>query len=431
MKRTRILGILILLPLMLIQAQEKVTLTQLQANWAKYENQMVEIITPLVVCGNYYDSLILAPERLYCPEERAVGLADGDSTAYWQIRSDNRAVSICVHCRNAYYDVCTGDCVQRLKARVTSPRHLLTGKAPKVHYVRKPRVRAHGKGELRVVGANIENYFADLGGYASKKTTPEQLEMKTRKLVKAFRQMDGDIYALCEMQQGNHAPEMLLAALNRSSNRFAYVETGWPNKDHIGGCFIYRKDRVQPFGEWISAYSDTASHYYPRMIAQGFEQLDSKGHPTGKRLIVSVNHFKSKSTRRKRYDTNVKRMENTDSLLAMLPQAVTLYGDSDILLLGDYNCYTQEQPIQTIVRAGYADMLQVFCPDDYSYSYHSEIGYLDRCFVSPSMRPQIVNVMPWHVNADWYYSHAAYKMRDKSCHRYADHDPIIVDLKLK
>ena len=414
-----------------LMATERLSLNELQANWDKYQNQMVEITTPLVVCGNYYDSLILAPERLYCPEERAVGLADGDSTAYRQIRRYNRDISICVHCRNAYYNVRTGDRVRGLKARVTAPRQLLTGKSLKVKSVRKPHLKPCGKDEMRIVGANIENYFADLGGYASKKTTPEQLKMKTRKLVKAFRQMDGDIYALCEMQQGNHAPELLLAALNRSSKRYAYVETGWENKDHIGGCFIYRIDRVKPYGEWISAYRDTASHYYPRMIAQGFEELDKKGQPTGKKMVISLNHFKSKSTRRRQYDTNKKRMENTDTLLATLPKAVTLYGDSDILLLGDYNCYTQEQPIQTIVRAGYEDLLQVYCPDDYSYSYHSEIGYLDRCFATPSMSSQVVNVTPWHVNADWYYSHGAYKLRDKSCHRYADHDPIIVDVKLR
>ena len=421
--------LLVWLPLALM-ATERLSLNELQANWDKYQNQMVEITTPLVVCGNYYDSLILAPERLYCPEEKAVGLADGDSTAYRQIRRYNRDISICVHCRNAYYDVRTGDRVRGLKARVTAPRQLLTGKSLKVKSVRKPHLKPCGKDEMRIVGANIENYFADLGGYASKKTTPEQLQMKTRKLVKAFRQMDGDIYALCEMQQGNHAPELLLAALNRSSKRYAYVETGWENKDHIGGCFIYRIDRVKPYGEWISAYSDTASHYYPRMIAQGFEELDKNRQPTGRKMVVSLNHFKSKSTRRRQYDTNRKRMENTDTLLAMLPKAVTLYGDSDILLLGDYNCYTQEQPIQTIVRAGSEDLLQVYCPDDYSYSYHSEIGYLDRCFATPSMSSQVVNVTPWHVNADWYYSHGAYKLRDKSCHRYADHDPIIVDVKL-
>ena len=115
----------------------------------------------------------------------------------------------------------------------------------------------------------------------------------------------------------------------------------------------------------------------------------------------------------------------------MLPNAITYFEDEDILLLGDYNCYTQEQPIQTLVRAGYGDMLQVYCPNDYSYSFKGEIGYLDRCFANPNMAAQVVRVTPWHVNADWYYQHAAYKTKDKSYHRYSDHDPIIVDLKLK
>ena len=124
-------------------------------------------------------------------------------------------------------------------------------------------------------------------------------------------------------------------------------------------------------------------------------------------------------------------MDNTDSLLLMLPVAVERFDDPDVLLLGDYNCYTQEQPIQTIVRAGYEDQLMRFCPDDYSYVFKGEMGYLDRCFANPSMAAQIVRVRPWHVNADWYYSHGAFKMKDKSMHRYADHEPIIVDIKLR
>ena len=176
----------------------------------------------------------------------------------------------------------------------------------------------------------------------------------------------------------------------------------------------------------MSAYRDSASHYYGRMFAVGFEEKKS-----GERLIVSVNHFKSKRPGRNQYDTNARRMQNTDSLLAMLPRAKETFGDEDVLLLGDYNCYTQEQPIQTIVRAGYQELLPMGGEGDYSYSFRSEVGYLDRCFGSPSMARQVVKVRPWHVNCDWNYSHGAYKMKDKSAHRYADHEPIIVDIKLK
>ena len=81
---------------------ERVSLEQLQSDWNKYTNQTVEITTPLVVCGSFYDSLVLAPERLFCPEERAIGLADGDSTMYYQLAAHNRKNSICVHLRNSY-----------------------------------------------------------------------------------------------------------------------------------------------------------------------------------------------------------------------------------------------------------------------------------------------------------------------------------------
>ena len=415
----------------LVSAAEKVTLETLQADWNKYNNQVVTLTTPLVVCGNFYDSLILAPQRLYCPEEFAVGLADRDSTLYYQIIEQNKQNSICVHCRNAYYDVRTGDIIKNITARVTSERHLLTGKSLRTKHTKQAPLPKKNKNHLRVVGTNIENYFADLGGYATRKTTPAQQQVKTQKVVKALHKMDADIFAICEMQQGDKAPLMLLAELNKKGNQYDYVNLGLPNQDQISGAFIYNKERVRPYAEWLSAYSAVTSHYHTRLIAQGFELLDKNGQPTGKKLIVNVNHFKSKRAGRQAYSTHMRRLANTDSLLIMLPKAVERFEDSDILLLGDYNCYTQETPIQKIVRAGYADMLQAFCAQDYSYNYKGLVGYLDRCFASPSMAEQIVRVMPWHVNTDWYYSHGAYKMRDKSLHRYADHDPIIVDIKLK
>lgn len=423
--------LLIALYTLSVSAVERVSLEQLQADWSRYTNQMVQLTTPLVVCGSFYDSLILAPERLYCPEEKAIGLADGDSTDYRRIVASNRANSICVHCRNDYYKVRTGDRVRGFKARVTSERHLLTGSGVKTSHSRVAPLKKAEKGAIRVVGANVENLFADLGGYATRRTKPEQNALKVRKVAKGLKAMKADLYALCEVQVGDKAPKMLLEALNKGCAKYAYVSMPMDNIDRIGGCFIYRVDRVQPYEAPLSAYADTSSHYHARMFAQGFVRIDKKGQSTGERFVVSLNHLKSKRPGRGNYDTHLKRMSNVDSLLAMLPKATALYGDSDILLLGDYNCYTQELPIQSIVRAGYPDQLMRFCPDDYSYVFKGEMGYLDRCFASPSMAVQVVHVQPWHVNADWYYQHSAFRLKDKSLHRYADHEPIIVDIKLK
>ena len=415
-----------LLSTLSVHAVERVSLEQLKADWSKYTNQVVELTTPLVVCGSFYDSLVLAPERLFCPEERAVGLADGDSTLYYALVAQNKDASIVVNCRNNYYNVRCGDKVKGFKARVTKARHFVTGQPIKTTHMPQDQLPKPKKGELRVVGANIENYFADLGGYATKRTTPAQQAMKTQKLVKALRGMHADIIACCEMQVGDKAPYMLLEALNKGGNKYAFVSMPLDNMDRIGGCFIYNTERVRTYAKPLSAYMDTASHYYGRMFAVGFEEIAS-----GERLIIGVNHFKSKRPGRGNYDTHLKRMQNADSLLVMLPQAMEIFGDADVLLLGDYNCYTQEGPIQAIVRAGYAEMLPLGESGDYSYCFKGEAGYLDRCFANPTMAQQIVRVRPWHINADWYYSHGAYKLKDKTMHRYSDHDPIIVDINLK
>jgi len=414
-----------LLSTLSVFAVERVSLEQLKADWSKYANQTVVLTTPLVVCGSFYDSLVLAPERLFCPEERAVGLADGDSTMYYQLVAQNLDASIVVNCRNNYYNVRCGDRVKNNQARVTKARHLVTGQPIKTRHMPQDKLPKPKKGELRIVGANIENYFAELGGYATKRTTPAQQAMKTHKLVQALRAMNADIYALCEMQVGDKAPTMLLEALNKGGKKYAFVSMPLENMDRIGGCFIYNTERVRTYAQPLSAYKDTTSHYYGRMFAVGFEEL-----ATQERLIVGINHFKSKRPGRGNYDTHLKRMQNADSLLALLPQAIEQFGDADVLLLGDYNCYTQEGPIQAIVRAGYADMLPLGEANDYSYSFKGEAGYLDRCFANPTMANQIVRVRPWHINADWYYSHGAYKLKDKTKHRYSDHDPIIVDLIL-
>lgn len=414
-----------------VSAVERVSLGQLQANWTQYINHDVKITDPLVVCGSFYDSLILAPQRLFCPEEQAVGLADGDSMVYWQLSAQNAAARIIVHCRNRYYDVRTGDIVRGLQARVTSPQHLLTGKTIATKHMPLDKLPKPQRDAIRVVGANIENYFADLGGYAHRKTTPSQQALQTQKLVKGLRAMHADIIACCEMQVGDKAPQMLLKELNTKGPKYAYVSFGLTDKDRIGGAFIYNTERVRPYGEWMTAYKDTSSHYCARIALLGFETVPQKDTDLSQQFIISLSHFKSKRPGRGAYDTNVKRLENADSLLAILPEAVAYYDDPDVLLLGDYNCYTQEQPIQKIVRAGYADLLPHGTANDYSYNYKGESGYLDRCFANPSMAAQVVRVCPWHINTDWYYQHGAYKMKDKSYHRYADHDPIIVDLKLK
>lgn len=427
MKR-KVIVIAALFCCMTLSAVEKVQFPASFANgWDAYIGKMVQITTPLYVCGNYYDSLILSPDRLYVPEERAYGLADGDSTQYWAIKDANRANSLRLSCKITNYKVRTGAVLKNLTARVVAPGRLVTGNAPKFLNNKPEAMPKMPKKGLLICAANIQNYFYDLGGYAHPKTTKAQQRLQTEKICKAFKQIDADIYALCEIQKGDSAAQMLVDAMNAQAKKevYAYVSQGWSNGDTLSCGYVYRADRVRPYGDLQYAYQDKSNHYHYRLVACGFEEVAS-----GERFVLNINHLRSK--RGTSEESNTKRMANVDSLLVMLDKIdkEQVFGDSDVLLVGDYNCYAQEQPIQRIVRAGYEDLVVRDDSDGYSYVYHSEAGYLDRVFASPSMAEQVKKVAVYHLNTDYFYSRGYKRGLDDTMFRYADHDPILISVEL-
>jgi predicted extracellular nuclease len=395
--------------------------------WEPYIGQTIEFTHPLYVCGNYYDSLILSPERLYVPEEHAVGLDHGDSTIYWKIKQDNRSKMLKLSCKITNYQVRTGCTIKKLTAKVVAPGKLVTGATPKFTNNKPEPKPKMPKGGLLICATNIQNYFFDLGGYAQRKTTIKQQSMQTLKISKALIHINADIYAICEIQRGDSAPQMLVNALNQLAKKeiYSYVSDNWDNQDMISCGYIYRKDKVRPYGEMLHAYADTASHYHYRLIALGWEEIAS-----GEKFVLNINHLRSK--RGTGAESNDKRMANVDSLMVMLNkiQEQQVFQDEDILLVGDYNSYTYEQPLQTIIQAGYEDVLMHYAPNGYSYVYYSEAGYLDRVFASPTMRSQVTQIQPYHLNADYFYSRGFKRGLDATFFRYADHDPILIHVKL-
>lgn len=433
-----------------VAAITRVSVEQLNAgDWERLRGQQVEITTPLYVCGVYYDSLVLAPERLYVPEERAVGLSSGDSTELWRLRAYNRQQRICLQAKFNYYDLTTGSVVRGLRAYVNGERRLVSGQTP---HFRQPKAlyqlpRKTSDYDLTICSANIQNFFYHLGGYASNRYTRGQYELQRLKIAKALVTMNADLYTLCELEKGDAAPTALVEKMNEltRSNRYAYVCLGGWDCDTISVGFIYRKDRVEPYGEPRFAYQNPYDIYAFRFVVQEWQTTD-----TYERFIVSLNHLRSK--RGDPAEANAKRMRNVDSLMACVEalRHDELYGEERVLVVGDFNSYTYEQPIQTLVEAGYKDMLPM---GGYSYCYDAEIGYLDRVFASDSMAVSITEVTPIHWNADFSYSlgfKSKYNYKNRMIptespddimrclsaqakrnllYRYADHDPILIYIK--
>ncbi len=72
-----------------------------------------------------------------------------------------------------------------------------------------------------------------------------------------------------------------------------------------------------------------------------------------------------------------------------------------MLLVGDYNSYAMERPVQTLETAGYKNLIRDrIGADAYSYVFDGQWGYLDYAFGSASVQPQVAGVHEWHINSD-------------------------------
>ncbi len=443
-----LLYLILLLAVGTLSAQTKVTLEQLQQNWSRYQGQRVTITTPLIVCGKYYDSLIVSSERLFVPEERAVGLGQGDSTTYWYWRHYNDSLRIKLQCRTGF-NLNLGATVKNLTAQVMGPRSLQTGAQPRFkNYkpsknVKLAKPAKPAKPALTICAANIQNYFVHVGGYATKRNTPGQHQWQCEKTAAALTRINADIYALCELEQGSSAPAELCARMNSlcRKDKYTYVVTDTMDRDTISVGFIYNKARVRPHEDLIFVYNENLNNIYAhRFMIQSFEDIS-----TGQSFYMSLNHPRSK--RGDPAEANAKRVASITRVLAALD---TL--DAPIILVGDYNAYGQEQSLQMLVNAGYKDMVMAMDSLNYSYSYNGECGYLDRVFANEPMQGYITSIQPIHWNTDYYYSAAYWNKynyknnippKDKQeniwkcvssqakknlLFRYSDHDPLLIML---
>lgn len=452
MFKRKLVYLILLLGVEVVSAQSKVTLEQLQQDWSRYQGQRVTITTPLIVCGKFYDSIIVASERLYVPEERAVGLGDGDSTSYRYWRHYNDSMRIKLQCKSSF-NLNLGSTVENLTAQVMGPRHLQTGAQPKfknykpskqVKLAKQPAGRA--KPDLTICAANIQNYFVHVGGYATKRNTPAQHQWQCEKTAAALTRIGADIYALCELEQGSSAPAELVARMNELSrkDRYAFVVTDTIDRDTISVGYIYNKERVRPKGDLIFAYENKNNIYAHRFMIQAFEYI-----PTEQSFYISLNHPRSK--RGTPQEANAKRIGNISHILTAI-DSLHLSSSTPLLLLGDYNSYGQEEPLQMLVKAGYKDMVMAMDSLNYSYSYNAECGYLDRAFANEPMQQYITSIHPIHWNTDYYYS-ASYwskynyknnipptqkqpniwkcvtpQAKKNLIFRYSDHDPLLISI---
>ncbi|WP_205695580.1 ExeM/NucH family extracellular endonuclease [Conexibacter sp. SYSU D00693] len=294
-------------------------------------------------------------------------------------------------------------------------------------------------GDVKVGDANVLNYFTTLGRRGAR--TPEELVRQRQKAVKALNGLDADVLALQEVESnGGQALDDLVAALNADAGPGTWasvpVPASFSGTDEITVALIYKPGRVQRVGASV-ALADPVFNPGRQPIAQTFAS-------GGERFTVVANHLKSKGcdgatgADTDQGDgqscfnaTRIRQAQRTQEWVRELQRSTD---DEDVLLLGDFNAYGREDPLDVLRANGLEDQLERFLDegDRWSYVFDGGQGALDHAFVTAAVRDQVTGAAVWHINAPESDALAYYGVPDHfrpDAHRASDHDPAVLGLR--
>ncbi|MCV2356723.1 ExeM/NucH family extracellular endonuclease [Paucibacter sp. B2R-40] len=318
-------------------------------------------------------------------------------------------------------------------------------------------------GNVRIASANVLNYFTtftngqtaagqtgqgcSLGGVSSAANCrgADNLNEFTRqraKIVASLSTLNADVVGLMEIQNnGNVALLNLVDGLNAVLGAGTYAAAPLPadtGDDAIRVAMIYKPTKLKLVGTTLS--DNNAINNRPT-YAQGFQAAN------GERFAVVVNHLKSKScSGAAGVDAdqgdlqgcfNAHRIQQATQLRSFVGQVQAAAGTQDVILLGDFNAYAQEDPVHELTSSGaIVDLVGQFDAADYSYVFDGFAGRLDHGFGTATIAPKVSYATSWHINADeptvldyntefnpaGYYAPTAFKS--------SDHDPMVLGLNL-
>ncbi|WP_457442936.1 ExeM/NucH family extracellular endonuclease [Roseateles sp. P5_E4] len=310
-------------------------------------------------------------------------------------------------------------------------------------------------GNVRVASSNVLNFFTTFtnggavpGGGACPSAgcrgadNQAEFDRQRTKILAALSGLNADVVGLMEIQNsGNFAVQNLVDGLNAMMGVNTYAAVPLPpstGTDAIRVAMIYKPAKLGLMGASMS--DDNAINNRPT-FAQGFVA------PNGEKFAVVVNHLKSKGScgTGANGDTgdlqgcwNLQRKQQAQRLLDWLPTVTATAGTDRVIMLGDFNSYAKEDPIDLLTSAGIVDLVSLFDPADYSYVFDASAGRLDHGLGTAAIAAKVTGATSWHINADepeWI----DYNTEDKAAgndwyqpnqFRASDHDPMLIGLDL-
>ncbi|WP_236834087.1 ExeM/NucH family extracellular endonuclease [Blastococcus sp. KM273129] len=308
-------------------------------------------------------------------------------------------------------------------------------------------------GDVRLAAFNVLNYFLTFGEPGRGARDPEQLEKQAGKIVPAIEALGAEVVTLMEIEDSDATgltpgdADTALADLVRRLNAAAgydkwdYVplpdELYAVDRDVIRNGIIYQGDVVLPVGEPAGLVDEDVWDNAREPLAQTFVK-------DGDAFTVVANHFKSKSPGEPTGDNvdsgdgqgawNGDRVRQAASLAQFAERLRAESADEDVVLMGDFNAYSEEDPIVLLEGEGYVDLGQQFDPGRYSYVFDDQSGSLDHALATAELAAKVTGVAHWNINAVesfayQYYGDPALYAADP--YRSSDHDPVVVGVDLE
>ena len=308
-------------------------------------------------------------------------------------------------------------------------------------------------GDVQVGAFNVLNYFLTLeedGGRGA--TSDAEFEEQAGKIVPAIEALGADVVTLMEIEDtdstgfspgdADQALAELVGRLNTAAGYDKWSHVPLPeelyavDRDVIRSAIIYQNDVVQRVGNPVGLVDEAVWFNAREPQAQTFVK-------DGDAFTVVANHFKSKGSGAGADNvdagdgqgpSNGDRKRQAASLATFSEQLRVSSGDEDVILMGDFNAYTQEDPIEILRGAGFADLGSIFDATRYSYVFDDMSGSLDHALATSALTEKVTGFAHWNINsvesfAYQYVGNPA--LYAPTPYRSSDHDPLVLGIDLE
>ncbi|GHJ58325.1 hypothetical protein NOK12_08440 [Nocardioides sp. OK12] len=342
------------------------------------------------------------------------------------------------------------------------------------------QLAADGTPDLKVASFNVLNYFTTLGdadddnvgddgctSYNDRDgdgTTvrggcdlrgawdPQDLARQQEKIVAAINALDADVVGLMEIEnsaalgeEADEATQTLVDALNADAGEGTWAATpssdelpAASEQDVITNALIYKPAAVERVGEARALGDQSASG---QAFGNAREPIGQVFAPVGggEDVLVVVNHFKSKGSGTDdgtgQGNANPDRVAQATALEEWVPTVQDETGTEAVLLVGDFNSYSMEDPMQVLYEGGYTNVQELSPVQEWSYSFSGLSGSLDHVLANDAALELVTGTDIWNINSGESIAleYSRFNIHGTDFHapgpfRSSDHDPVVVGL---